>query len=219
LDGQPAERLAYSPALAELARWRETLAPLAPTVGKFGRSSAVDDRLAYLVDALSLVNKFHARATATDTTATLVVAPMLARWNQLLVDALAAERARIAVTLAPVTRRILPGRATELIVEVRNGGVRDVRQISVTLVPSSQVACTLRMVETGALAAGASARLHFPVTVAAAGAFSVSFRLDVVDTAQQRAGHTVVLPFEAMGAARAYQPIPNPYVTGAPLRP
>ncbi len=97
--------------------------------------------------------------------------------------------------------------------------MRDVRQISVTLVPSGQVACTLRMVEAGALAAGASARLHFPVTVAAAGAFSVSFRLNVVDTAQQRAGHTVVLPFEAMGAARAYQPIPNPYVTGAPLRP
>ncbi|MCB9118381.1 MAG: AAA family ATPase [Caldilineaceae bacterium] len=207
-----------SPAFDELAQWCAAIAPLAPTVDRHRRSSTVDDRLAYLVDGLSLVNRLHARAMATDTTATLVVSPMLARWNQLLVDALAAERARIAVTLAPVTRRVLPGRATELIVEVRNAGVRDVRQIRVTLEPSSQIACTLPAVEVGALPAGAGARLHFPVTVGAAGAFSVSFRLAVIDAAQQRAGFTTVLPFEAMGAARDYAPIPNPYVTGAPLR-
>lgn len=207
-----------SPVFDELARWCATVAPLAPTVDRYRRSGTVDDRLAYLVDGLSLVNRLHARATATDTTATLVVSPMLARWNQLLVDALAAERARIAVTLTPVTRRVLSGRATELVVEVRNAGVRDLRQIRVTLEPSSQVTCTLPAVEVGAMPAGASARLHFPVTVGAAGAFSVSFRLAVIDAAQQRAGFTTVLPFEAMGAARAYAPIPNPYVTGAPLR-
>lgn len=218
LHGQPEQHGMVSAELVDLARWREAISPLVPTLDRYRRSHTVDDRLAYLVDALSLVNRLHARAAALDTTATLVVAPMLARWNQLLVDALADERARIAVTLAPVTGRVLPGRATELIVEVRNAGVRDVRQVRVTLEQSRRVTCTLPAVEAGALPAGASARLHFPVTVNAAGPFSVSFRLAVVDAAQQRAGFTAVLPFEAMGAARAYQPIPNPYVTGAPLR-
>ena len=68
-----------SPAFNELAFGARRSRHRCPTVDRHRRSSTVDDRLAYLVDNEGLVNPpAPEQATATDTTATLVVSPMLA---------------------------------------------------------------------------------------------------------------------------------------------
>jgi len=203
---------------AETARWIERLHPLALALDKHRRSATVDDRMVYLVDGLGLCNRLHAQVSQTESPATTVLTPLLAHWNRLLVDALGRERERVAVSLRPVTRRVLPHGATELVLEVHNEGWRAVEEVVVALEPNGIVRTGLGEVAVGGLAPGGRARLHFPVTVTASGPFSLSFRLTVVESGQTQAVYSVALPFEALGRGQPFRPIPNPYVTGAPLR-
>lgn len=203
---------------AETGAWISRLTPLGRALDRFGAAPSGDDRLHYLVDGLSLCNTFHAQALGSDTPTTLVIAPLLARWNQLLVDALAVERARILITLQAVTQRVLAGRPTELVVEARNEGRRAAQEVCVAVEANGFLAGAPPAVVVGPLPPGGAARLHFPATVTASGPFSVSFRLAVADGNAQPVRYSVALSFEALGGGRAFRPIPNPYVTGAPLR-
>ncbi len=203
---------------AETGAWIERLAPLGLALDKHRRSPGGDDRLVYLVDGLSLCSALHAQAAQAETPATTVITPLLAQWNQILVDALRRERERVAVTLLPLTSRVLPHRSTVLVLQVHNEGWRALEEVVVAIEMNGTVRSGLAEVAVGGLAPGGRARLHFPVTVTASGPFSVSFRLTVVDSEQQRASYSVALPFEALGGGRPFRPIPNPYVTGAPLR-
>ncbi len=203
---------------AETAQWVRRLTPLGLALDKHRRSPTVDDGLVYLVDGLSLCSALHTQATQAETPATTVITPLLARWNQILVDALGRERERIAVTLLPLTSRVLPHRSTVLVLQVHNEGWRAVEEVVVAIETNGTVRSGLAEVAVGGLAPGGRARLHFPVTVTASGPFSVSFRLTVVESGQPRAVYSVALPFEALGSGQPFRPIPNPYVTGAPLR-
>lgn len=202
---------------ADTARWTGRLQPLGLALDKHRRSATQDDRLVYLVDGLSLCSALHAQAAQTETPATTVITPLLAHWNQILVDALRQERERIAVTLLPLTSRVLPNRATELVLQVHNEGWRAVEEVVVAIEPNGIVRSGLGEVAVGGLLPGGKARLHFPVTVTAVGPFSVPFRLTVVESGQPRVVYSVALPFEALGRGQPFRPIPNPYVTGAPL--
>ncbi len=213
-DGQAPTSLYF----ADTARWIARLGALGLALDKHRRSRSIDDRLAYLVDGLSLVNGLHAQASQEETAATTVIGPLLAGWEQILVEALRGERERIAVVLLPVTSRMLPDRRTQLVLQVRNEGWRPLKQIVVAIETNDVIQSSLGEVVVSSLAPGDATRLHFPVRVAASGPLSVSFRLTVVDSEQQVAVYSVALPFEALGHNQPFRPIPNPYVTGAPLR-
>lgn len=208
----------YSPPFAQTVKWLARLEPLRLALDKQRRSLNSDDRLDYLVDALGLCTELQSSATANDTSATLVIAPMLARWNQILVDAIRAEHARVAITLHPLTARVPAGRLTQLILQVKNEGRQQAERVVVALEPSKLIASAAPTVELGPLLPGQDAQLHIPITLSISGPFSVSFHVAVFDTEEHQADFVVALSFEALGNSAPFRPIPNPYIIGSPLR-
>ncbi len=209
---------AHSPQFNALVAWMHDLETLSVALDKCHRSLSTDDRLRYLFDAVSRCTELQTEAFSTETPATLVVSPMLARWGQILVDALRNERARVAVALRPLTGRVVANRPTHLVIEAHNEGLHDVAQLTIVIQTSPSVHSTLPTVEIGSLAAGETAQLHFPVHLSETGPLGISFRYHFTDPEGIVISHTLVLPFEILGNGRPFRTIPNPYVTGAPLR-
>jgi hypothetical protein len=217
--GTSAQRGAsYSPYFEALSTWIDAFDAIRIALDRHQRSRDADDRLRYLVDAVSRCTGLQAEALATETPTNLVVTPMLARWSQILVEALRNERARVAVTLRPLTRRIVAHRPTQLVIEAHNDGLHDVAHFTIVMQTSHSVQSALPSVEIGSLATGEAAQLHFPVRLTESGPAGISFRYHFTDPDGQAVSHTVVLPFDVLGHGRPFRTIPNPYVTGAPLR-
>ncbi|MBX3001785.1 MAG: hypothetical protein KF893_24890 [Caldilineaceae bacterium] len=210
--------VSYSPYFEALSTWIDAFDSLRSALDKYQRSRSTDDRLRYLVDAVSHCTEVQTEALAMETPTNLVVTPMLARWNHILVESLRAERARIAVALRPITSRIVAHRPTQLVIEAHNDGLHNVAHFTIVMQTSQSVQSALPSVQIGSLAQGEAAQLHFPVRLAESGPVSIPFRYQFTDPDGQAVNHTVVLPFDVLGNGQPFRTIPNPYVTGAPLR-
>ena len=209
---------AHSSHFDTLAGWISQLSALGPPLDKHRRSPRHDDRLTYLFDAVTLCTQLHADAMSEVTTATLVVSPMLARWHQILAGALRREQTRVAVTLLAVTYRVVAGRPIRLVLEARNDGLGRVDAISIEMQLSAAVTGAPSAVDIGSLLPGESTRLYFPVTFVGVGPTTIAFRYRFTDAEGRIINHGVALLFECIGNGVPFRTIPNPYVTGAPLR-
>lgn len=201
-----------------LMAWTTQLSTLGPPLDKYQRSRTVGDRLTYLLDAVTRCTRLHAEALSHQTTAALIVTPMLARWQQILAEALHLEQTRGMVSLTPVTQRVATGRPTQLVLEARNEGLHPVADVSVTMKGVKPVDSAPTWVEAGGLLPGEATRLHFPVRLSGTGPLNIAFRYQFTDSGGRSANHGIVLSFERIGNGVPFQTIPNPYVTGAPLR-
>ncbi|MBI1299073.1 AAA family ATPase [bacterium] len=208
----------HSTRFAALAEWTTRLSALGPLLDKYQRSQTVEDRMAYLVDAVTYCTRLHAEAISQETTAALIVTPMLARWYQFLAETLRLEQSRSLVSLTAVTHRVVTGRPTHLVLEARNDGLQPIERVSVAMHGVEAVNGAPASVEAGTLLPGEATRLHFPVTLAGTGPLNIAFRYHFTDLTGGTTNHGVVVPFERLGNGAPFQAIPNPYVTGAPLR-
>lgn len=208
----------HSPQFHDLAVWIAALHPLPLALDKYRRSHKREDRLRYLVEATSRCAELQAEALALQTPATLVVTPILARWSHILIEALHNEQAEVAVVLRPRTHRLVANRPTQLVIEAHNNGLQTISRLVIGIQTSDEVQSGLPSVEIGPLAGGEMVQLHFPVLLTATGPVGISFRCHFTHGDGESASHTLVLPFHVLGDGWPFRPIPNPYVTGAPLR-
>jgi len=196
----------------------DELQPVGLALDKYGRSHTLDDRLVYLADALTVCSNMLSRLQENALTpARLVMQLLVEQWSKLFISAMHAERNRSPVTLTLVTRRVISGRTAELVVNVNNESRHPVADLRVTLKSDGQAGDHERVVELGSLSPQQRERIHFPGVTAGPGVHAMTFQLVYLDGFERKRQESVSLSFEAFSSHAAYRPIPNPYVTGAPL--
>ena len=208
----------HSAMFDEFIHWYDKLQPVGLALDKYSRSRTLDDRLVYLADALAVCSNMLSRLQENALTpARLVMQLLVEQWSKLFISAMHAERNRSPVTLTLVTRRVISGRTAELVVNVNNESLHSVADLRVTLKTDGQISGHARVVKLDSLAPQQRERIRFPGVAAGPGIHAVTFHLAYVDGEERERHESVAFSLAAFSGQVAYLPIPNPYVTGAPL--
>jgi hypothetical protein len=207
----------------EVAQALAKLDGVAQTLHNYQRVDPVEDKLAYLAQAIEALSRlereFQAELPAPERN---VFARVAASWLTVVSQALqdVQGRAQLEVTLR--TRQVMQAGAVTLALELTNTGRSPAANLNVALAPGPDQPYQAGdgAAHLDILPAGRSAIVEIPVSVAPAldqlrAEFSITF------DDRERAGKTLEFAdlVHLVRPAAGFQPIPNPYAPGTPLSP
>jgi len=126
---------------------------------------------------------------------------------------------RAEITLELKTREILRQARVSLLIEVKNTGRNPAEQLKIQLLPSRNFTTQANTIRLETLAAESSIILEFQIQPAEKEDFQVGFRVQYSDREEKNKIKTFTDHVYLYQVTRAYREIPNPYITGRPIKP
>jgi outer membrane protein assembly factor BamB len=198
-----------------------SLARLLPVMTSLRDSERVDlseDRLTYLNEALLLLREEQRRPStplSLDQTLTTIC---VNRWLG-LVSAEAEElrgRAELAINLK--TKRLAPAAETVIALTVQNNGRAAAEHVVISLEENPAYRIVSQAQTIAYLPPGRTRQANFAIEPLVDSRFRVSFKVNYNDRHHWRKTAAFADMVHLLPPAREFQPIPNPYAPGTPLR-
>lgn len=207
--------------LAELATALAELEGLIKIFHNSQRVEIIEDKVAYLAQAIEmsgrLEREFLARLRPPERN---ILNRIALNWLAVANHTLQDLQGRAELELSLKTHQILAQDQAVLILELTNIGRSPASNITVSLVPDQIYAIGGRTVQLEILPAGRSAQVELPVTAAASvEQFRAEFNITFDD--RERLGKSLAFADQVrlVRSITKFQPVPNPYAPGTPLRP
>ncbi|MEW5985707.1 MAG: AAA family ATPase [Chloroflexota bacterium] len=199
-----------------------TLLALLPALNSLRDSQRVDqveDRLVYLNEAAGLLQQLQKQGPGRPTEIDhRVVAAVVTRWQGLTRAEIEELRGRARLVVNLKTRRLVPAASTEVALEIRNDGRAPAENILVLAEnnPAYQIATLEQSIPF--LPPGRARLVSFTIAPQVDDHFRMAFKVTHSD--RHAAHHELAFAdlVHILPAERPFNPIPNPYLPGTPLR-
>lgn len=202
------------PALAELGRVGQSLL-------NYERVETVEDKIAYLAQALELLGRLDREFQATLPQPERTIFSRIAlTWLTVTTNALEDLQGRAQIEVALKTRQVLSFGPICLSLELTNTGRSPASNLTISLNPDQGSAVGNSPVRLDIVPAGRSVVVELPVSVApSVEQFRAEFAITFDD--RERSGKQVAFAdlVRLLKPAAPFRPVPNPYAPGTPLRP
>ncbi|MFQ5856966.1 MAG: FG-GAP-like repeat-containing protein, partial [Anaerolineae bacterium] len=207
---------AIAEALADLGR-------VARTLHNYQRVDLVEDKVAYLAQAMESLSRLDRQfRAALPQPAQNILTHIAAHWMTVTTSALQDLQGRARIEAALRTRQVLHLDDVTLALELTNTGRSPASNVTVTLVPGRdyKISGGSGTAHLDILPAGRSAVVELAVSAApSADHFRAEFTITFDDRERTCKTHTFADLVQLMRPAAEFQPVPNPYAPGTPLRP
>lgn len=207
--------------LAPAAAALTDLGDVAHTLHNFERVDTIEDKVAYLAQAIEALGRLDRQFRNTLTQPELnIFTRIVANWLAVTTNTLEDLQGRAQIEVSLRTRQLWTLDQATLSLELTNTGRSPASNVSVTLLPGQGYTVADGTTHFDILPAGRSALVELPVSLASsADHLRAEFTITFDD--RERSGKS--LPFadlvQLLRPAAEFQPIPNPYAPGTPLRP
>lgn len=183
------------------------------------RLNLVDDRLAYLHEAVVLLRQeqallFDRPQTVQNTIASAIVNRWLGMTNALIDDL--RGRPWLATTL--MTKRIVSAETTQIAVEIENSGPAAAEDLRIFLHESSDYSVVNHEQIVPYLPSRRSRIFNFTITPHVLREMRLSLTVSYLDANRQPHSFDFADMVRLLSSERPFKPIPNPYAPGTPLR-
>ncbi|NJN99268.1 MAG: hypothetical protein HC875_36830 [Anaerolineales bacterium] len=200
--------------LAELSR-------VAQTLHNYERVETVEDKIAYLAQAIETLGRLDREFQATLSQPERNIFSRIAfNWLMVTTNALEDLQGRAQIEVALKTRQVLSFDQTTLALELTNTGRSPASNLTISLVPDPLYAVGNGAAQLDILSAGRSAIVELAVSAApSVGQFRAKFAITFDD--RERSGKQVAFAdlVRLLKPNTVFQTLPNPYAPGTPLRP
>lgn len=200
--------------LAELSR-------VAQTLHNYERVETVEDKIAYLAQAIETLGRLDREFQATLPQPERNIFSRIAfNWLMVTTNALEDLQGRAQIEVALKTRQVLSLDQTTLSLELTNTGRSPASNLTISLIPDQLYAVDNGTVRLDILPAGRSAMIELPISAApSVEQFRAEF--DITFDDRERSGKQVAFAdlVRLLKPNTVFQTLPNPYAPGTPLRP
>ncbi|HFC12847.1 MAG TPA: ATP-binding protein, partial [Anaerolineae bacterium] len=233
------QRLLETPTLTELSLLREPLnemlitnertggeigpfprlAPIFDALRASERVDTVEDRLAYLGDADTLLRQLEQTVAADKVhLSNALVGAIVQRWRGLVRAADESLRGRARLDIRLKTKRVAPKDSAEIAFELVNAGLSSAEQINLTVYSEDTPHHTLysRLIPT--LAPTHKRTISFKLPIPDQATFRIACQINYTDRLSNTHQFEYADMINVLAPAVDFRPIPNPYSPGTPLR-
>ncbi len=201
-------------ALAELGR-------VAQTLHNYERVEMVEDKIAYLAQAIETLGRLDREfQTELPQPERNIFSRIALNWLTVTTNALEDLQGRAQIEAALKTRQVLNLEQVTLSLELTNTGRSPASNLTISLIPDQVYAVGNGTVKLDILPAGRSAVVELPISAAlSVDQFRAEFTITFDD--RERSGKRVAFAdmVRLLKPGATFQPVPNPYAPGTPLRP
>lgn len=198
------------------------LANLLPIITSLRDSERVDlseDRLVYLNEALLLLREEQRRPQLNPHTLDQILANIcINRWVGLVNAEVEELRGRAELVINLKTKRLVPAKETVIALSVRNNGRAAAEHITVSLEENPAYRNHSQAQTIAYLPSGRTRQVNFSIEPQVDSRFRVSFKISYNDRHQWQKSTAFADMVHLLPPPREFQPIPNPYAPGTPLR-
>ncbi len=204
-------------------RWAPVLNVLRPVISNLHDSERVElaeDRLVYLNEAAArLAQTKEWLPDYSSSIENTVVGAIIHRWSGIVTAEIEDLRGRAQLSVVLKTKRLVPSDQTIIALDIHNSGRSAAENIIANLGDDPAYKVQSSPQEIPFLPPGRTAEIRFTIEPQVVDRFRISLSL----TYDDRSNQNITLAFGDMvhllPPVRDYNPVPNPYTPGTPLRP
>ncbi|MDX1412665.1 MAG: PQQ-binding-like beta-propeller repeat protein [Candidatus Promineifilaceae bacterium] len=184
------------------------------------RVDLVEDRLVYLNEAMSQCQKIQVQLPdQTPSIEHTIVTSIIRRWTGLISAEIEDLRGRAQLIVSLKTKRVVPSESTDVALEIGNKGRSAAEDIMVNIDPDPAYIVLSSPKEIHTLPPGQSREVRFTIAPQVIDRFRISFTITFDDRNQREKEVAFGDMVHMLPPMRDFNPIPNPYTPGTPLRP
>jgi hypothetical protein len=205
---------------AAVADWLAKLAPIVETLDGYVRDILLEDKLAYLAEAIERLEQYRCqRWPSLAIPDQVVFQRVLDHWSALATRELSTLRIRAQLKTSLKTRQVITNEQVTLVLELTNQGRGTACAILVELLPDSDYEVRDGQARIEQLAAGQSTEVSLVARPLVHDHLQARFRIGYEHRQRPEEAQTVETGVQLLPIPLTFRPVPNPYVAGLPLRP
>ncbi|MGB1249404.1 MAG: AAA family ATPase [Candidatus Promineifilaceae bacterium] len=184
------------------------------------RVTTPEDRLAFLNDANSLLQRLNSEnKRAAVYLSRVLVSAIAEHWQTLVATEIEMLRGRARLEARLMTARIAPSEMSQITLEITNLGRATAEDVQITMLHDKITATNGATQHIQSLAPSAKRQVHFEISVPPQEHFRLAFRIVYSDRQRTAQAFEYANLVTVLTPNKDFAPIKNPYSPGTPLRP